>query len=88
MRDIIRRERQIELACEGHYYWDVRRWKIATHDLNNRLIQGWNVTASDVNAYYTVSTIYTQKFTTRNYFSPVPETDFINNPNLIQNPGW
>jgi hypothetical protein len=88
MREIIRRERKIELACEGHYFWDVRRWKTAVSELNNRLIQGWNITASDVNAYYTVNTVYVQKFTIRNYFSPVPETDFINNPNLIQNPGW
>jgi hypothetical protein len=88
MRDIIRRERKIELACEGHYYWDVRRWNIAERELN-RLIQGWTVTSSDVNIYYTVNTVYTQKFTPpRDYFSPIPEDDIIKNPSLIQNPGW
>ena len=29
MREIIQRERKIELACEGVYYWDSRRWKTA-----------------------------------------------------------
>jgi hypothetical protein len=89
MREIIRRERKIELACEGHYYWDVRRWKTAVSELNNRLIQGWNVTASDVNQYYTISTIYPPpNFSIRDYFAPIPESDMIKNPNLIQNPGW
>jgi hypothetical protein len=87
MRDIIRRERKIELACEGHYYWDSRRWKTAISE-QNRLIQGWTVTAADVNLYYTINTVYTQKFTFRDYFSPIPESDLIKNPNLIQNMGW
>jgi hypothetical protein len=26
MREVIRNERQIELAFEGHRFWDVRRW--------------------------------------------------------------
>ena len=29
MREAIRAERRIELAFEGHRFWDVRRWKIA-----------------------------------------------------------
>jgi hypothetical protein len=88
MREIIRRERRIELACEGHFFWDVRRWKTAVKDLNNRMIQGWNIMSADANTYYTVNTVYVQKFGLRDYFSPVPESDLIKNPNLVQNPGW
>jgi hypothetical protein len=89
MREIIRRERKIELACEGHYYWDIRRWNIAHTELNNRLIQGWTVTSPDVSVYYTVNTVYTQKFNApRDYLAPIPETDLIKNPSLVQNPGW
>jgi len=88
MREIIRRERKIELACEGHYYWDVRRWNIAHTELN-RLIQGWTVTSPEVSTYYTVNTVYTQKFTApRDYLAPIPEADIIKNPSLKQNPGW
>ncbi|MDR1129900.1 MAG: RagB/SusD family nutrient uptake outer membrane protein [Prevotellaceae bacterium] len=87
MRDIIRRERNIELACEGMYYWDSRRWKTAMRE-QNRLIQGWDVMSSDVAGYYTPTTIYIQRFTFRDYFAPIPESDLINNPQLIQNPGW
>jgi hypothetical protein len=87
MREIIRRERKIELAFEGSLYWDCRRWKTAPQEFN-RLIQGWNVLESEAAAYYTVVNLYIQKFTLRDYFAPVPESDLIKNPQLVQNPGW
>jgi hypothetical protein len=87
MRAIIQRERKIELALEAQYHWDCRRWKTAPTELN-RPIQGWTITESDVNAYYQVFTVYTQKFSLRNYFMPIPESDMIKNPQLIQNPGY
>jgi hypothetical protein len=87
MREIIRRERNIELACEGMYYWDSRRWKTAIKE-QNRLIQGWDVMSDNLAGYYTPTTVYMQRFTFRDYFAPIPESDIINNPQLIQNPGW
>ena len=89
MREIIRRERGIELALEGQDYWDKKRWKMAHREMN-RNIQGWNVKVEDSSptAYYQPTTIYQQRFTMRDYFAPIPESDLINNPNLIQNPGW
>ena len=30
----IKKERTIELAGEGHHYWDLRRWKLAETILN------------------------------------------------------
>ena len=32
-RDQIRHERKVELAFEGHRYWDLRRWRTATTEL-------------------------------------------------------
>lgn len=87
MRDIIQRERKIELACEGAYYWDSHRWKTAVKE-QNRPIQGWNVSAKEAVDYYTPVTLYTQTFTYKNYFAPIPEKDLTNNPQLVQNPGW
>ncbi len=87
MREIIQRERKIELACEGAYYWDSHRWKTAVKE-QNRPIQGWNVNAKEAVEYYTPTTIYTQTFTYKNYFAPIPESDMTNNPQLVQNPGW
>ncbi len=88
MREVIRRERKIELFAEGAYFWDSRRWKTALKDLNNREILGWNTTATDVKEYYTVVPYYHQTYTVNNYLVPIPESDIIDNPNLIQNPGW
>jgi hypothetical protein len=87
MRAIIQRERKVELAFEAQYHWDCRRWKTAPTELN-RLIQGWTVDETSVDAYYEVATVYTQKFSLRDYFLPIPEGDLINNPRLIQNPGY
>ena len=87
MREIIQRERAIEFACEGQYYWDSHRWKTAVRE-QNRPIQGWNVLKLDLEDYYTVTTLYTQKVTFRDYFAPIPESDIIRNPLLVQNPGW
>jgi hypothetical protein len=87
MRDIIRRERQIELALEGKRYYDTRRWRTAPAELN-RLIEGWNIFALNAVDYYTKTTVYTQSFMHRDYLSPIPESEIIRNPQLIQNPGW
>lgn len=87
MRDIIQRERKIELACEGSYFWDSHRWKTALKE-QNRSISGWNVAASDVEEYYIVTPVYKQSFSYKNYFAPIPEKEMVNNPQLIQNPGW
>ncbi|WP_298708661.1 RagB/SusD family nutrient uptake outer membrane protein [Chitinophaga sp.] len=87
MRQIIQQERKIELAAEGVYMWDSNRWKTAMKE-RNRPIQGWNVNSSIVEEYYTVTTVYFQRFTYRDYFSPIPQSELIKNPLLIQNPGW
>ena len=87
MRDIIRQERKIELTCEGSYYWDSHRWKTALAE-QNRIIEGWNINASDVKNYYTPTVIYEQSFEFKNYFAPIPESEIVKNPLLRQNMGW
>ncbi|MGE7774966.1 RagB/SusD family nutrient uptake outer membrane protein [Chitinophaga sp. NPDC101104] len=87
MRQIIQQERRIELAGEGVYMWDSNRWKTSVRD-RNRPIQGWNVNGREAEEYYSVTTVYFQRFSFRDYFSPIPQSEMINNPLLIQNPGW
>ncbi|GAP73360.1 hypothetical protein SAMD00024442_8_58 [Candidatus Symbiothrix dinenymphae] len=87
MREIIQRERNIELAFEGEYYWDSRRWKTAEKE-QNRVIQGWNVRGDNASTYYIPVSVYTQRFTQRDYFLPIKEQHIIENPLLIQNPGY
>lgn len=87
MRQIIQQERKIELAAEGVYLWDSNRWKTAIKE-RNRPIQGWNINGREAEEYYTVTTVYFQRFTYRDYFAPIPQSELIKNPLLIQNPGW
>ena len=88
MREIIRRERLIELALEGHRYWDLLRWKLAT-DYFNQPITGWDVSQSDAEAYYQVKTIYNRTFVApRDYFNPIPNSVMNVYGYLVQNPGW
>ncbi len=87
LRDIIHRERTIELAFEGHRFWDIRRWKTAINELNNP-VYGWDVGQSDAEYYYRPRLIFNQTFRLREYFWPIREYDIIVNKNLVQNPGW
>jgi hypothetical protein len=88
MREIIHRERNIELAFEGKSYWDIRRWKTATQEYNEA-VKGWNVFGSTEADYYQIRTLFQQRFVApRDYFWPLNETTLIQNPNLVQAPGW
>lgn len=92
VRELIRRERQIELAWEGHRYFDVRRWKIANEEENGP-VQGLNVNKPKGSEFYTVVDVkeasYAYKaFSPRKYFWPIPQSEIIKNTNLDQNPYW
>ena len=87
-REIIQRERLIELANEGHRFWEIRRWKRGREIWHNQSIQGWDVGESETETYYRVRTLFTQQFSTKNYFWPIRESNLTVNPNLDQNWGW
>lgn len=95
LRDIIHQERSIELALEGHFYYDMRRWSgggsTARYDIMtemNKPIQGWNHEGTDDLSYNQVRTLYSVSFTLRDYLWPIKESNLYVNPNLVQNPGW
>lgn len=88
LREIIHQERNIELAFEGHRYWDLLRWKTAVRELNGP-IRGWSVFGNDEATFYQIRTLHQQRFIApRDYFWPIAEQTLIQNPNLVQNPGW
>lgn len=90
VREMIRRERQVELAWEGHRYFDCRRWLIADVQ-ENKKIRGMDV-SKDGNDFYNevvVNRSFVFKtFTKRQYFWPIPQDEITRNPNLVQSPGW
>jgi hypothetical protein len=88
LREIIQRERTIELAFEGQRFWDLRRWKLAAQELNKD-ITGFNIIGKTTEAYNTERVISSQKFITpRDYLWPIGNYDTRRNPFLVENPGW
>ena len=89
LREIIHRERTLEMMFEGSRFWDLRRWKEAEKQLNNKPLSGWAIDQESPEGYYNRQTLYTQHFIApRDYLWPIKEQDIIVNPNLVQNPGW
>jgi hypothetical protein len=88
MREIIRQERAIELAFEGKRFWDLRRWrKISEFNVPP---QGWNVVGETPEDFYNVTSLpkIPLRFTVKDYFWPIRESDLYINKNLKQNYGW
>ncbi len=77
MREVIRRERRIELTFEGLYYSDVLRWKTAEIE-NNGLVHDCDGVAVDKRSFNP----------NRDYLWPIPYNQTVLNPNLEQNPNW
>ena len=92
MRDIIRREINIELAFEGQRYWNLRRWKIAHEELNCKQM-GWNVLGESAQKFYNnfegpVEVWSGCKFTVpRDYLYPIQSEEVLIS-SVIQNLGW
>jgi hypothetical protein len=93
IREAIKRERQVEFACEGRRYHDLRRWKDAPEAYNKPIV-GMNVKAksSEREKYYTRTTLnntLTQRtWSFKMYFWPIPKSALDKNSRLVQNPGW
>ena len=87
MRQIIQQERNIELAFEGHRFWDIRRWGLAL-EYFRQPIQGWNIEGETDGDFYNVVTIDRINYSLRDILWPIAESEVMINPNLVQNPGW
>lgn len=88
LKQIIMQERRIEFAFEGHYFWDVRRWKTAYSELT-KPITGWNIKIAETDVdYYEEKLLQVRDFSARLYFWPIHIGELRKNPNLVQNYGW
>ena len=89
-RDAIRHERQVELAFEGHRYWDCRRWRIAVDKFSND--NRYAVIRRDfVTLKYRVDVLpFTTPnlFLSKNYYLPITPARIGSNPKLVENPGY
>ena len=72
LRNFIRHERRVELALEGHRYFDIKRWDIANTKLPTLVNPGG------------IPLVFEQK----HYRFPFPQAELDNNPELKQNEGY
>lgn len=86
MRDAIRLERRIELAFEGHRFFDVRRWKIA-EETDNKMMHGLEITVNEGGTKsWREFEVAKHTFRTAMYFWPIPYEEVIKSDQLVQNP--
>lgn len=92
-RELVRRERRVELAFEGLRYYDIKRWDLGPEVLNGSYygsrLGTVNNTTGEVTweeGYILVEnrTFYPE----RNYLLPIPQAEIDVNPNMTQNPGY
>lgn len=78
-REKVRHERRIELALEGRYWADVKRWKIGK-DLYPMYIYDHEGSL--------IETKFPSGYLEYYDLLPIPDSERSLNPNLEQNPGW
>ena len=90
----VRRERQIELAQEGHRYFDTPTWMIAT-DVCNGPVYGLdvnvtgNINGTEVPAeMWKRKVVETRVFRNQHYLYPFLQRELDRNKVLTQNYGW
>lgn len=86
-KEKLRNERRIELAFEGHRFFDIRRWKIAGTD-EVRNLYGVEITLDGSGFSYNRVLLRTMYWDDKMYLYPFPQNEVYINPNLTQNPGW
>lgn len=89
MRDVIRRERQVELAFEEHRYYDVRRWKIANVTENVPAYGIEVVRNGNTLTYNKKEALTGRRFEEKHYFLPIPRAEIqASNGKLSQTSGY
>jgi hypothetical protein len=87
----LRHERKVELAYEGLYYWDMRRWGLSTTAFTGIKRHGLKIEKNANGSFtYTYVTIDDQNLnypTKLNRF-PIPQTELNNNKDIEQFSEW
>ena len=84
-RKAVRYERMLELAMEGHRFFDLVRWGTAATEINAYLLKEKNLRTYMNGAVFTPN---------KNEYFPIPQTEIDlsagadGKPKMIQNPGY
>lgn len=83
MREVVRHERVVELALEGHYYFDLKRWKLwdkVDLKVKRPVSDADYLNRADAQPNRIVFSHY--------YLLPIPQSELDKNPKLTQNNGY
>lgn len=84
--DNYRNERKVELAYEGHLFWDMRRWKLAATEYTGYRVHGFEISGNKFN--YIECDLKDRRFLTRLYCLPIPDSELSTNKLLVQYEEW
>ncbi|MDE5594541.1 MAG: RagB/SusD family nutrient uptake outer membrane protein, partial [Muribaculaceae bacterium] len=90
LREMIRKERMIELAFEGHRYYDCRRWMIAEKEFNYLPLTLNLYSNNYEDSWKRVDNIWNRKmsFAPKHYFIPINQQQLDELTSITQNYGW
>lgn len=78
-------ERMVELAFEGHRFWDVRRWREGE---KLQSVTVMKITRNSDGTYTYMRNVKQRGWKDKLYFFPIPQSEIMKNRNLTQNPGY
>lgn len=89
--EIIREERKVELAFEGHRYWDLRRWRLAVKVLKGKRMKGIKI-IQNADSTFTYNVVDADNmdryFEERYYHFPIPNQELETNSDATQIENW
>lgn len=101
VRNVVRRERAVELAFENCRYFDVRRWKVSTMAVGDGWVyptyhqggeggdfHGMSVQKPEYRGFYEKTVFETRSFSERGNLFPLPQDDINISDKIRQNTGW
>lgn len=90
MRELIRRERRVELCFESRRYFDTRRWQIAERT-DGGAMYGMNIYSADdseAGDYWKRNVADNRVFEKKHYLFPIAQAEIEKNKAIVQNFGW
>lgn len=93
LRELLRRERRVELAMEGLRWFDICRWKIGEQVLNGKVYGCLLGTVDPVTGALSLTNerifVENRKFdSAKHYLWPIPQTVIDATPAIVQNPHY
>jgi hypothetical protein len=87
LRELIHRERRVELAFEGQRYYDNRRWLDAEREGGDK--HGMDINKTDAGGFWNENYVFeTRYWNNKMYFMPILQSEIDKNKRLTQNPMW